>query len=79
MSMRAYGWVERCSDVAGCGILHQKISAAGYFIFAIISIVLWIMMNMLNDGNVYVLLMLYIDVIGIMNSCMLDYASACVP
>ena len=76
MSTLAYGWVEHCSDVAGCGILHQKISAAGYFISAIISNVLWIMMNMLNAGNVYVLLPLYIDVIGIMNPCMLDYASA---
>ena len=75
MSMLAYGWVERCSDVAGCGILHQKICVAGYFIYAIITIVLWIMMNMLNAGNVYVLLPLYIDVIGIMNPCMLDYAS----
>ena len=77
MSTLAYGWVERCSDVAGCGILHQKISAAGYFISAIISIVLWIMMNMLNDGNAYVLLPLYIDSLGIMNPYMIDYASAC--
>ena len=28
MSTLAYGWVERCSDVAGCGTLHQKISTA---------------------------------------------------
>ena len=36
MSTLAYGWVERCSDVAGCGqVLHKKISAAGYFISAI--------------------------------------------
>ena len=77
MSTLAYGWVERCSDVTGCEILHQKISVAGYFISAIISIVLWIMMNMLNAGNVYVLLPLYIDVLGIMKPYVLDYASAC--
>ena len=36
MSTLAYGWVERCSDVAGCGwILHQKISAVVYFISVI--------------------------------------------
>ena len=35
------------------------------------------MMNMLSAGNVFVLLPLYIDVIEIMNPCMLDYASAC--
>ena len=28
MSTLAYGWVERCSDVAVHGILHQKISTA---------------------------------------------------
>ena len=28
MSTLAYGWVECCSDVAGCRILHQKISTA---------------------------------------------------
>ena len=26
MSKLAYGWVERCSDLAGCGILHRNIS-----------------------------------------------------
>ena len=61
MSTLAYGWVEHCSEVAGCGILHQKISDAGYFISAIISIVL----------------PLYIDVLGIMNPCVMDYAYAC--
>jgi len=36
MSTLAYGWVERCSGVAGCElILHQKISTAGYFISVI--------------------------------------------
>ena len=36
MSTLAYGWVERCSGVAGCGlILHQNISTAGYFISVI--------------------------------------------
>ena len=28
MSTVAYGWVEHCSDVAVCGILHQKLSTA---------------------------------------------------
>ena len=36
MSTLAYGWVERYSDVAGCGwILHQEISVAVYFTSAI--------------------------------------------
>ena len=26
MSTLAYGWVERCSGIAGCGKLHSKIS-----------------------------------------------------
>ena len=35
MSTLAYVWVERCSDVVGCGIIHQKISNLGCFVFAI--------------------------------------------
>ena len=31
MRTLAYGWVERCSDIAGCGwSIHQQISAAVY-------------------------------------------------
>ena len=34
-STLAYGWVERCSNVAGCRrVLHQKISIHDYFISA---------------------------------------------
>ena len=32
----AYGWVERCSDIAGCRELHSKISILSYFISAIV-------------------------------------------
>ena len=52
MSKLAYGWVERCSDVAGCEwILHQEISAAGYSISANFILMLnELMMNMINAG-----------------------------
>ena len=39
MSTLAYGWVERCSNIAGCGILHQKISTAAIRSLQIKSIV----------------------------------------
>ena len=39
MSTLAYGWVERCSDIAGCGILYQKISTAANSSLQFISIV----------------------------------------
>ena len=35
-STLAYGWVERCSDVAGCRTSSYKISILVYFISAII-------------------------------------------
>ena len=35
-STLAYGWVECCSDIAGCGELHSKISILAYFISAIV-------------------------------------------
>ena len=35
-STLAYGWVEHCSDIAGCGELHSKISILVYFISAIV-------------------------------------------
>ena len=35
-SMLAYGWVERCNDVAGCGRVLHKISNLAYFTSAII-------------------------------------------
>ena len=35
-STLAYGWVERCSDVAGCGRVLHKISNLVYFTSAII-------------------------------------------
>ena len=38
-SMLAYGWVERCSDVAGCGTNSYKISNLVYFTSAILFIV----------------------------------------
>ena len=42
MSKLAYGWVERCSDVAGCGwILHQKISAAVTSSLQFIYCIMW--------------------------------------
>ena len=34
-STLAYGWVERCSDVAGCGTSSYKISNIVYFTSAI--------------------------------------------
>ena len=36
MSTLAYGWVERCSDVAGCGTNYYKIGNIVYFTSAII-------------------------------------------
>ena len=36
MSTLAYGWVERCSDVAGCGTNSFKMSILDYFVSAII-------------------------------------------
>ena len=37
ISTLAYGWVERCSDVAGCGrVILQKISKSDYPISAVI-------------------------------------------
>ena len=35
-SMLAYGWVERCSDVAGCGMNLHKISDLVHFTSATI-------------------------------------------
>ena len=35
-STLAYGWVERCSDVAGCGTNSYKISNLVYFTSAIL-------------------------------------------
>ena len=35
-SMLAYGWVERCSDAAGCGTSSYKISALVYFTSAVL-------------------------------------------
>ena len=35
-STLAYGWVERCSDVAGCGMSSYKISNLVYFTSAIL-------------------------------------------
>ena len=35
-STLAYGWVERCSDVAGCGTSSYKISNLVYFTSAIL-------------------------------------------
>ena len=35
-SMLAYGWVEHCSDVAGCGTSSYKISNLVYFTSAIL-------------------------------------------
>ena len=35
-SMLAYGWVEHCSDVAGCGMSSYKISNLVYFTSAIL-------------------------------------------
>ena len=36
MSTPAYGWVEHCSDVAGCGTISYKISNLAFFTSAII-------------------------------------------
>ena len=38
-STLAYGWVECCSDIAGCRELHSKISILVYFISAIVFVV----------------------------------------
>ena len=46
-SKPAYGWEERCSDVAGCGTSYYEISNLVYFT-SIIPLMLMIMMNMLN-------------------------------
>ena len=35
-STLAYGWVERCNDVAGCGTSSYKISNLVYFTSAIL-------------------------------------------
>ena len=44
MSTLAYGWVERCSDVTGCGqVLNRKIIAS-------ITSPLQFIMNLLNAG-----------------------------
>ena len=36
MSALAYGWVERCNDVASCRTRYFKISILVYFIFAFV-------------------------------------------
>ena len=38
-STLAYGWVEHCSDIAGCEELHSKISILVHFISTIVFIV----------------------------------------
>ena len=47
-STLAYGWVECCSDIAGCGTSSYKISNLVYFTPAII-LLLMNMVNMLNE------------------------------
>ena len=50
MSMLAYGWVERCSDVAGSGRILFKISILDYFVSTFI-----LLINEYNEHVAYML------------------------
>ena len=70
--MLAYGWVEHCSDVAGCGASSpSKIIYLDYYISKII------LMTMNYDeyvnAGMYVLLPLIVE--EFMHPCMMDFAS----
>ena len=39
MSMLAYGWVERCSDVAGCRMSSYKMIILDHFVYIVIFII----------------------------------------
>ena len=72
MSTMAYGWVERCSDVVGCGPTYFKTSILVYFVPIIVFAyeLLWTW-RILEE---ILLFLLYINeyVYNLMNACMDD-------
>ena len=60
MSTLAYGWVERCSDVAGCGRVLYKISVLHHFA-SIFTFTVYCLMN-------------YDEHVVCLNECMFAFA-----